>query len=143
MALRIEIRTIPHSQQRYETCGDWFYGADASWQFRISDLGNWRIELAIAVHELVECALCRYAGISVLEIDDFDMAYEAQRAPDNYDEPGDDPKAPYHKQHCVATGIERIVVCMLGLAWKDYDSKINSLSQSLPTRKQPEAQDAE
>jgi hypothetical protein len=90
-------------------------------------MGNWRMEMAVAIHELVECALCRYAGISPVEVDEFDMAYEATRTPDNYDEPGDDPRAPYHKQHCVATGIERIVVCMLGLTWKEYETKINSL----------------
>lgn len=134
MALKIDIRTIPHSHQRYETVGDWYYAPDATWIFKISDLGNWRMELAVAVHELVECALCRYVGISQGEVDAFDTAYEAQRAPDNYDEPGDDPRAPYHKQHCIATGIERIIVCMLGLSWKEYDNKINSLSQ-LPTRK--------
>ena len=130
MGLKVEVKTIPHSQQRYETVGDWFYGADASWQFRISDLGNWRMEIAVAVHEIVECALCRYAGITPSEIDQFDMAYEAQRTPDNYDEPGDDPRAPYHKQHCIATGVERIMVCCLGLTWKDYEKAIDGLSKT-------------
>jgi hypothetical protein len=125
--LSIEIKTIPHSQQRYETVGDWFYTPNGAWHFHVSDLDDWRMEIAVAVHELIECMLCRFEGITQVEVDDFDMAYETQRAPDNYDEPGDDPRAPYHKQHCIATGIERIVVCMLGLSWKEYDDKINML----------------
>ena len=127
MSLRIEIKTIPHSQQRYETIGDWFYVPNGVWKFHVSDLGNWKMEMAIAIHELVECALCRYAGITQAEVDQFDMAYEAQRAPDNYDEPGDDPRAPYHIQHCIATGIERIVICCLGVNWKDYEDKIRQV----------------
>lgn len=124
--LDIEIKTIPHSQQRYDTVGDWFYEHN-KWCFRISDMDDWRMELAVAVHELVECSLCRFAGITQVEVDDFDMAYEATRDPNNYDEPGDDPRAPYHRQHCVATGVERIVVCMLGLNWKEYEVKVESL----------------
>lgn len=126
--LKIDIKTIPHSQQRYETVGDWYYTADGTWVFRISDLSSWRMELAVAVHELVECALCRHAGIQQVEVDQFDMVYESQRAPDNYAEPGDDPRAPYHKQHCVATGVERIVIAMLGVSWKDYEDAINKVS---------------
>lgn len=128
MGLKIEIKTVPHSKQRYETVGDWWYAPDGTWQFAISDLGNWKMELAVAVHELVECALCRYKGISQTEVDDFDMAFESMCQPGDVSEPGDDPRAPYHKEHCIATGIERIVVCMLGLSWKEYDEKINSLS---------------
>lgn len=128
MALRILVETIPHSKQRYETVGDWYYKPDGTWQIKISDLGNWRMELAVAVHELVECGLCRFAGVSQTQIDEFDMAFESLRGPENTDEPGDDPKAPYHVQHCVATGIERIVICMLGVSWREYEDKINSLA---------------
>lgn len=127
MSLRIEIKTIPHSKQRYETVGDWYYGPDASWQFRISDLGNWRMELAIAVHELIECGLCRFKGISQQEVDDFDLAFEGLRQPGDVSEPGDDSRAPYHKEHCIATGIERIVICCLGVSWKEYEKTIDNL----------------
>lgn len=127
MPLQIDVKTIPHSQQRYETVGDWFYGSDGTWRFRISNLGDWRMELAVAVHEIVECALCRYAGIPTVEIDNFDKDFEACRVEGNTDEPGDDPKALYHVQHCIATGVERIVIALLGVSWKEYDDKINSL----------------
>lgn len=125
--LKLRVTTIPHSRQRYETCGDWINRADGSTDIFVSDLGNWRMELAIAVHELTEWAICRYCGISQTEVDQFDEAYEAQRKPEDYSEPGDDPRAPYHKQHCIATGIERIIVACLGINWREYEQRINTL----------------
>ncbi len=125
--LNITIQTIPHHEQRYPTVGDYYYTPDGKWRFFISDLGDWRMELCVAVHELVECALCRYAGIPIQDIDLFDMQYEQNRQPDDDSEPGDSPRAPYHQQHCVATGVERFVVALLGLKWKEYEDRINSL----------------
>jgi hypothetical protein len=127
MALKINIETIPHNQQRYETVGDWWWEPNGTWEFRISDMGNWRYEMLVAIHELVECVLCRHMGVSQSEVDDFDKAFEAQRPVDNTDEPGDDSKAPYRLQHCIATGVERIVAAMLGVSWKDYEDAINAL----------------
>lgn len=127
MSLRITIKTIPHAKQRYETCGDWVIHPGGDVDILVSDLGNWRMELGIAVHELVEWALCRYLGISQAEVDQFDEVYEARRKPEDFSEPGDDPRAPYHKQHCVSTGIERIVIACLGINWREYEDRINSL----------------
>ena len=127
MSLRIDIQTIPHEQQRYETVGDWYYGNDGTWYFRISKMKDWRYELLVAIHELVECVLCRHAGVAQAEVDEFDKAFEAKRSEDNTDEPGDDPKAPYRVQHCIATGVERIIAALLDVNWKEYDDEVNSL----------------
>ena len=125
--LRINIRVIPHTNQRYETCGDWYHDADGTTQIAVSSLGNWKMEICVAIHELVECMLCRWAGIPQSEVDQFDMTYEALRKDGDESEPGDDPLAPYHMQHCIATGIERILVAVFGINWKDYEAKINAL----------------
>lgn len=127
MGLNICIKTIPHDQQRYETVGDWYYGADGSWQFRVSQMSNWRYEVLVAIHELVECALCRHAGIAQVEVDEFDKAFEARRQEGNTDEPGDALDAPYRLQHGIATGVERIVAMLMGVSWSAYDAEINSL----------------
>jgi len=127
MAIKINIETIPHSQQRYETVGDWWWGADGTWEFRVSNMGNWRFEMLVAIHELAECAMCRFWGISQVDVDDFDKVFEANRVEGNTDEPGDDPKAPYRNYHCIATGIERVMATMLGVSWKEYESAINAL----------------
>jgi len=125
--MRIDIQTIPHSDQRYPTVGDWYYGDDGTWCFRISKMSDWRYEILVAIHELVECVLCRHAGISQYEVDEFDKAFEAARPEGNFDEPGDDPRAPYRIPHCIATGVERIVASFLGVSWKAYDAEVNSL----------------
>jgi hypothetical protein len=56
--MKIVIETIPHLDQRYKTCGDWFYeGEDL--HIKVSDLKDWKKEATIAVHELVEAILCK------------------------------------------------------------------------------------
>lgn len=127
MTLRIDIQTIPHHDQRYETVGDWFYDPDGTLHLRVSEMDNWRYEFLVALHELVECALCRHMGITQSEVDEFDRGFEASRDEDCVDEPGDDPAAPYRVQHCVATGVERIVAALLGVDWKSYDEAVNAL----------------
>lgn len=128
--LKINIQTIPHDDQRYETCGDWWYDDDDVLQIRVSDLGDWRYEALVAVHELVECVLCKHAGVKQEQVDEFDIQYELMRSKGYHepeDEPGDDPKAPYSYQHCVATGVERILATLLGVTWKVYESAIEAL----------------
>lgn len=127
MSIRIVIETIPHSEQRYETVGDYWIGTEGTWHIRVSKMNDWRKEIAIAVHELVEMSLCRDRGISHDEITDFDKQFEARRVKDNVDEPGDDPQAPYQQEHCFATGIERLLIAEFGLAWKEYDDAVNAL----------------
>ncbi len=53
--------------------------------------------------------------------------FEAHRHPDNEDEPGDDPTAPYVKQHCLATGIERILAQQWGVVWSEYADELEAL----------------
>lgn len=95
---------------------------------RVSQLSDWRLESLIAVHELVEVLLCKHEGITQESVDRFDKQFEATRAEGKEDEPGDDPGAPYVKQHCTATGIERLLAAQLGVSWKDYEDELNRLS---------------
>lgn len=125
--MRIEFQTIQHSKQRYNTVGDYWQDGYGRWQFRVSEMQNWKYEILVFIHELVEWALVLAAGISVHEIDEFDKQFEAKRSEGNVDEPGDDPSAPYHVQHCIATGVERIVAGILGVSWKQYDAAVNDL----------------
>lgn len=124
--MKIQIETIPHSDQRYPTVGDWWFEGDTI-QIRVSELSNWKFEMLIAVHELVEVLLCKHSKIKQADVDDFDKKFEAARQPENDDEPGDDVDAPYRTQHCIATGIERILAAEFGVVWKEYEEELNSL----------------
>ena len=132
MSLHIYIDTIPHSEQRYPTVGDYWYPevkgiSTPRMEVRISSLNNEDYELLVAIHELVEAHLCRKAGISEEAITAFDKTFEANRPEGNTDEPGNDPTAPYHKEHIFATDIERHLAAILGIDWETYDAAVNAL----------------
>lgn len=130
MSLNIEIKTIPRNQQRYDTVGDW-YLEDGVFKFRISDMGNEKMEALIAIHELVEAVLCYGKGINQHDVDEFDLRFEKESQPggpkENAGEPGDDPDSPYQFPHAIGTGIERILCACLGIKWADYEKVVNSL----------------
>lgn len=96
-------------------------------QIRVSDMGNEDYESLVALHELVEVLLCQKRGITTEEVDAFDKAFEAARPDGNNDEPGDDPKAPYKKEHFFATNIEKLMSAELGVDWTAYEAAINRL----------------
>lgn len=131
VSLHIYIDTIPHAEQRYPTVGDYWHpklsGGTETTQVRVSDMGNTDYEFLVAIHELVELHLCKKRGISVEAIDKFDIAFEASRKPESFDEPGDDLSAPYHKEHVFATWIERLVAQEMGVNWDTYNEVVNSL----------------
>jgi len=134
--LAILIQTIAHDTQRYPTVGDWQFTVDPSHrslEVRVSELGNPNYEFLVAAHEMVEAWLCRQAGISQNDIDRFDMAWEETKAGLTtmaYDEPGDDPLAPYHKQHVQAGIIERQLALALNVDWTEYEAALDKLYQS-------------
>ena len=129
--MKIIIETIPHGDQRYSSVGDWFYepgeGEEEVLHFKVSELSDWRREALIAVHELVEVLLCRHDGVSQEEVDQFDKKYEADRQPDDDSEPGDSPNAPYVKQHCLATAVERMLAAELEVSWQDYENELGEM----------------
>lgn len=128
--LNITIKTIPHSEQRYDTTGD-YYEKDSALEFKISELTDPRYEMLIAVHELIERLLCQQRGITDAEIDKFDMLYEELRKA-NFPvevEPGNDLAAPYFKEHRFATQVERMLADQLGVNWEEYENYIYSFSR--------------
>lgn len=132
--MKILIETIPHDQQRYPTVGDWEFlqppfvkEGDVGISIKISELGDWRMEACVAIHEAIEVLMCKQNGVTQQAVDDFDMTYEKARKEGDESEPGDDAKAPYYKEHQIATGVERILAVELGLDWNSYENKIQSL----------------
>lgn len=126
--MRINIETIPHGNQRYPTVGDYWEDGDQVEQVRVSELPDWRYEALVAVHELIELILSRHRGIAEEAISEFDIAFEQSREQGQVlGEPGDDPRAPYRKEHFFATNVERLLAAELGVDWFAYERLVDGL----------------
>lgn len=125
--MTITLTTIPHSEQRYPTIGDWIIKDNGDVVISVSNMRNEKYHHLVMIHELIEVILCRHAGVSAHEVDQFDKLFELNRTPGNDSEPGDSPLAPYAKQHCIATGIERMVAAEIDVNWQEYEETLNAL----------------
>jgi hypothetical protein len=125
---RMLFQTVMHSQQRYDTVGD-YQEAHGFISFTISDMCNWKYEALVAVHELVEKILVNARGIKDADIDKFDMDFERDRDLGDENEPGDALAAPYHYEHVFATKVERMLADQLGIDWDAYDRTVLGLSK--------------
>lgn len=118
---RLRVDFIPQEDQRIPgQVGDYFDTHDAV-VFRISETGNPLFNLAILLHEIWEWHRTQEAGIPISAIDEFDRTHP------ELDDPGFNPRAPYHKEHCEADAIERVAVALGGRTWSDYEEAVNAL----------------
>ena len=126
----IFVQTIMPSHQRYATVGDWINPSHPSGaaQIKVSDTGNPDYNFLLAFHELVEWYLCYRAGITQEEVDAFDQEWERHHV-SAVSEPGDDPAAPYHRQHEFASVVERALAHHMGVNWNDYEDALNRAYQ--------------
>lgn len=122
---RITLDLIPHSEQRYNTVGDWYFDPDDPEHLLIkgSELRGsatpW-LQWAVPLHEAFEALASLAAGIGPEVVDEFDKTFELMHADDDK-EPGDDPFCPIHRQHKAATRVEKLFVTkMLGCDWENY-----------------------
>lgn len=129
--LKINIETIPHNCQRYDTVGDWTFEPDGTININVSRITDMighvseDSEFLVAIHELIEAYLCKKAGITPEEVDEWDKDFEelclSGNIPiTNSPEPGDDPRAPYHVQHLVAQSIEMMLCSFLKKEWTHH-----------------------
>lgn len=126
----INIKTIPHREQRYPTTGDYWRDADGIEQVRISDVGNADYEFLVALHEFIEWYIAEKRGIAEEGISAFDVQFEEEiknglHAP--HAEPGLDSRAPYRREHVFATEIEKRVAEELGIDWETYCKDLEEL----------------
>ena len=123
--MNVHIRVVPHNQQRYDTCGDWYYAERQNvLNIVVSELPDANYEQLVAMHEYIEATLCAEAGIDPVEVDAFDLMFEHEGKDG---EPGDDPRAPYYRQHQIATAIEKLLAVELGVNWQEYEKALNAL----------------
>ncbi len=100
---KITIELIEPSKMRYDTLGDWWFDIDGHMHIQVSMAAPEDERFLIALHELVEMELCTQRGITQEHVDAFDLAYKGDG------EPGDDPKAPYRREHRFAMLIEHLM----------------------------------
>ena len=101
---------------RYSTCGDWEFLPSGTLHASVPDYGaKHDSAFLVALHEIVEGWLCKKDGVQEFEVSGFDKNHP------ELEEPGDSPDAPYHKQHMVATAVERLVCDALGLNWDEHE----------------------
>lgn len=120
----LEIVTIPHSEQRYPTCGDWQFNSEGTLHVTVSDTGDDRHAFLVGLHEAIEAMLCREHGVPSAVVDQFDLDFGQ---PAGEDEPGNSSEAPYRKEHRFAENIERLVAQELGVDWFEYEKVLDRL----------------
>lgn len=144
------VTTVDHKNQRYPTTGDWHTepeGDSVNLFVKVSKMGNWKYEFLVALHELIESAVCFDTSVSEDDVTAFDEAYEKARDNmansseeglaivmayrDHYkcgcgitdiSEPGDDEHAPYYLQHQFATRMELLMAGELHVDWDEYEN---------------------
>lgn len=125
--MKITIETVPHKQQRYDTCGDWMTDAATgditirvSEELTAGDLGRYYFTL-VGIHELVEAVMCVNHFIPEDEVTEWDVEH------DFLPEPGAHPEAPYHDEHVAAEVVERLFAVLLGIEWNEYGKAVQAL----------------
>jgi hypothetical protein len=126
--MKIHLETVPHEKQRYPTVGDYWEDQDGVEQVRVSEMDDWRYEILVGIHELIELALARHRGIPENQISDFDIAFEASKEKGSVSgEAGDHPLAPYRREHFFATSMERLLATELDVDWFEYERYVDML----------------
>ena len=120
MTKRIVLQSIPYKSMRYPSLGDYFMSEDGDTLFiyvaeddGIEPIPEFEQQL-ILLHELTEYWLCQKDGVTIEQIDAFDLKPENQ----GDFEPGDLPDSPYREQHRKAMIIEHMLAMFMGIT--DY-----------------------
>lgn len=124
--MKIVIESVPHDQQRYPTVGDWTFADNGQLHVTVSHTRD-DFDFLIGIHEAVEAWLCKKRGITDEDVTTFDVAFEKDRPAGDTREPGDDPAAPYRREHRFASSIERRIAVELGIDWIAYEKAVNAL----------------
>ena len=124
--LLLKIELIPHEEQRYLTAGDWKIDADGAICIKVSDTGLRVDALLVGIHEAVEAILCDAHNVLESDVDAFDIEF-CKTHDLKKEEPGENPKAPYRREHAAADVVERIVALQADENWGEYSDRIDAL----------------
>lgn len=119
--MNVVLRSAPQHRIRADQVGDWWCFGENQFTIHVLETLSPEAQFAVAIHELVEAYLCRKDGVSDEVVSAFDEHYEAERKEGKHnedDEPGDDSRSPYRKQHRAATFVERAVCHVLNIPFE-------------------------
>ena len=108
------VKVIPHLEQRYRTMGDYIREADGTVTISVSHTGNPDVNFIVSLHEMIEEYLTHKRGIPEPVIFRFDIDHP------ELDDPGMDPRAPYHREHFFCDIIDRLLCEQLGITYEFY-----------------------
>jgi hypothetical protein len=117
------INCIPHTMQRYDTCGDWYSSSGVN-HINVSQMDADK-EMETILHELFEKHLCDKDGITAKMVDDWDFSHP------ELEEPGSHKDCPYREQHLKAMKIGKLAVKLMGYDLKEYDKDYTELADKL------------
>ena len=120
--MRIFIEVKPYVAMRYPTLGDWYQDGHGA-KVDVADLGDWRMNMLVAMHELIESALCEHRGIPESVVLQWDIDHP------HSEDPGSEAGAPYRAEHLMAESIERILAEELGVDWAEYEKRCSEIAR--------------
>jgi hypothetical protein len=127
--MNIHILTVPNEEIKVRkgfTGADWWWDDAGDLQVRVAaELTDWREAMALAMHESAEALMCKHNGVTVGQVDEFDAKFKDGHEIDV--NAGDESDSPYKLEHTYATAIERVLTGVLGVDWKEYDTRLGKL----------------
>lgn len=120
--MNITIKVVPPSEMRPSVDGVDWYWENGNLEVRVAPMSDWRREVMLGFHEAIEAVLCQFNGVSQQAVDAFDTEYDKTHSTDC--SAGDDPLAPYHREHTLATAVERMLAYALRVQWGEYDKEL-------------------
>ena len=130
--LNIQIKTIPHHFQEYDTVGNYWRdvnncGAEAL-EIRVSRMSDRRHEFLVALHEMIEAFLCDWRRIPFAEITRFDIEFEGRAGAGRIRRARRRRCArPIAASISSPSSIERIVAQELEVDWPQYNRAVERL----------------
>lgn len=124
--MNVSIQMVPPAEMRYQTVGDWQVKGNTL-IVKVARSGDARTDMLVAIHELCEAFTFLENGGHELDVDRFDKGWKSKV----YNEAGDDPKAPYHEEHVLATIIERLLAAQIAMPWEQHDENVEHTDRAV------------
>lgn len=131
--MKIKLQVVDRFPSGFTTLGYWFWTAPhntGQLVIQVMQMSDWRFMFAVWGHEIIEALWCWLFIITTEECDAFDQMYEDGYKTGKYQlsqEPGHDPKCPYHTGHMMGVAWEHICIRLLFASWSAYLAECDRL----------------